>query len=661
MQGRRHLKIFAMQKISVALLCVLFTHLGATAQKVTSTKRDSVINGRKVVVEDVQLEDVVEDPGPPFGHVYPTNWWVGMHYSRPELMIQAGGIATARSVSVSYPGVTVTDWHHATSPNYLFFHLNIAPTAKPGKFDLVIHLGSGGIVRIPYELLPRRHGNGTAYAQGITSKDFIYFLMPDRWSNGDPSNDRVPGLRDQSLNRDSMYFRHGGDLQGIINHLDYLQRLGVTALWMTPVVENDMPDRTEHGYAATDQYTIEPRFGGADMYRRLSDSLHRRGIKLIQDVVYNHVGLLHFIVQDLPEKDWLHQWPEFTRTNYRGEPVFDPHASASDRKLSSDGWFTQQMPDLNQDNPDLAEFLIENAIWSVEAFGVDGWRIDTYMYNSLNFMNRCNKALIDEYPRITMFGECWVGDVADQAYFTRNRLDLPFKSNLPGVLDFQCLFKGIAPAVKDTSAWGGGVNDLYRTLSDDFLYRDPSYNVIFLDNHDMSRFFSQIGEDVAGQKMGLEWLLTERGIPQLYYGTEILMKGFSNPDGLVRLDFPGGWPGDAKNAFTGAGLSDDERSVQELVTRLGQYRLHSSALRTGKMMQFVPHRSLYVYFRYDDKQTVLCAMNTSNNPVKVDFGRFAERTAGFSQGVDVVTGQHYALNQPVEMPGRTMWVLELRQ
>jgi neopullulanase len=291
---------------------------------------------------------------------------------------------------------------------------------------------------------------------------------------------------------------------------------------------------------------------------------------------------------------------------------------------------------------------------------VDGWRIDTYMYNSLDFMNRCNTALIEEYPRITMFGECWVGDVAGQAFFARNNINLPFKSNLPGVLDFQCLFNGIEPAVKDTSASGGGVNDLYRTLSDDFLYRDPSYNVIFLDNHDMSRFFSQIGEDVAGQKMGLEWLLTARGIPQLYYGTEILMKGLSNPDGLVRLDFPGGWPGDAKNAYTGAGLSPDELGILQLVRTLGQYRLHSSALRTGKMMQFLPYRSLYVYFRYDHRQTVLCAMNTSNNPVKVDFGRFAERTSRFSHGIDVVTGESHPLDKPAELPGRTMWVLELR-
>jgi glycosidase len=608
----------------------------------------------------------VPGPGDPlvppatFPLVYPRYWWVGMKLSTPELMIHGEGIGNAASVSISGHNVRLTDWHRVKNPNYLFLHVQIEPTAKPGLiWILVRHKADEPPLSIPYYLVARRRGNGTAYAQGIHSDDLIYFLMPDRFSNGDPANDRVPEMRDQSLNRDSIFLRHGGDFQGIINHLDYLQSLGVTTLWMTPVIENDMPNRTEHGYAFTDHYTIEPRLGGEEGYSALSDALHKRGMKLIQDAVYNHVGSYHFLVQDLPDSSWLHQWGHYTQTNYRGEPLMDPHAAASDRKLTSDGWFTREMPDLNQDNPDLAAFLIEHAIWCVEKFGVDGWRIDTYMYNSLDFMNRCNQALFEEYPRITMFGECWIGDVAKQAYFTRNRLDVPFKSNLPGVLDFQCLFNGIAPAVRDTSASGGGVDRLYQTLTDDFLYRDPAANVIFLDNHDMSRFFSQIGEDAAGQKIGLEWLLTARGIPQLYYGTEVLMKGFANPDGNVRRDFPGGWPGDVKNAFTGAGMSDEELSVQTLVRKLGQYRLHSSALRTGRMMQYVPHGSLYVYFRYDARQTVLCAMNTANEAVAVDFGRFRERTGGYTAGVNVVTGERIPLDRPAALPGRTMWVLEL--
>lgn len=579
-----------------------------------------------------------------------------MKHSTIQVIVRGDGVGKATGVTVNYPGVTVKDWRRAANPHYLFLHLNIGAVAKPGT----VTIGLTGVGNVDLGLMARRTGNGTAYAQGVTPADFIYFLMPDRWSNGDPGNDRIPGLRDQSLNRDSMYLRHGGDFRGIINHLDYLQQLGVTALWMTPVILNDMPDRTEHGYAFTDHYTIDPRLGGAEGYKQLSAELHKRGMKLIQDAVYNHVGSYHWIMTDPPAKDWLHQWPQYTQTNYRGEPIMDPHGSEADRKLSSDGWFTRQMPDLNQDNPDLAGFLIQHAIWSVEMFGLDAWRIDTYMYNSLPFMNSCNKALLDEYPKLTMFGECWTAGVARQAYFARNNIDAPFKSNLPGVLDFQCLFNGIAPAVRDTSGWGAGVNQLYQTLGDDFLYKNPTANVIFLDNHDMSRFFSQTGEDVAAQKMGLEWLLTARGIPQMYYGTEVLMAGISNPDGLVRLDFPGGWTGDKRSAFTGEGLSIDQKAVQELVEKLGRWRLHSSALRSGKMMQYVPQGSLYVYFRYDAKQTVLCAMNTGNAAVTVDFGRFSQRTKGFTTGADVLTGTRFPLAQPAMLPGRTMWVLELQ-
>jgi len=383
-------------------------------------------------------------------------------------------------------------------------------------------------------------------------------------------------------------------------------------------------------------------------------------MKLIQDAVYNHTGLYHFLVQDLPAKDWLHQWPQYTQTNYRDQPLLDPHASTPDRKLSSDGWFTPQMPDLNQGNPDLADFLIQHALWSVEMFGVDGWRIDTYFYNDLTFMNRCNKALLDEYPHISIFGEVWVQSTADQAYFVRNRLNIPFKSNLPGATDFQCNFHGILPALQDASGKGDGVNELYATLSNDFLYDDAMRNVIFLDNHDMSRFFSQVGENVAKQKMGIQWLLTCRGIPQLYYGTEVLMKGIANPDGWVRLDFPGGWEGDARNAFTGAGLTADEKDVQQLTRTLGRFRLTSSALQTGQLMQFTPDNGLYVYFRYDAKQTILCAMNTGSAGAVLNFSRYSERTQAFTRAVDVITGKTFTLSDRIEVPAWQMMILELK-
>jgi neopullulanase len=511
---------------------------------------------------------------------------------------------------------------------------------------------------LQYELKARRPGNGKQFAQGVTSSDFIYLLMPDRFSNGETSNDKMSVMMDQTLNRDSIYHRHGGDLQGIINHLDYLQNLGVTTVWPTPVIENDMPNRTEHGYAFTNHYKIEPRFGGEEAYKKLSDELHKRGMKLIQDAVYNHVGIKHFTIQDPPMKDWLHQWPSFTHPNYKDQTHFDPYVAQVDKKLEVDGWFTREMPDLNHSNPYVANFLIQHAIWCVEEFGVDGWRIDTYIYCDLNFMNRCNKALIDEYPKITMFGEVWVNGTVNQAYFTRNNLNVPFKSNMVGVTDFQCLFDGIRPAVKEPN---NGVQKLYQTLSNDILYTNPLNNVIFLDNHDMTRFISEVGEDIAKLKMGIAWLLTCRGIPQLYYGTEVLMKGVSNPDGLVRLDFPGGWEGDKKNAFTKEGLTKDEADVLNYTSTIANFRKNSSAIKTGKTTQYVPEDGLYVYFRYDNNQTVMCVMNTAAKDKQVDFPKYTERTNGFKKGKSILNDQEFSVSTSFPIPAKTMWVLELQK
>jgi glycosidase len=403
---------------------------------------------------------------------------------------------------------------------------------------------------------------------------------------------------------------------------------------------------------------VEPRFGGNEYYLKLSDELHKRGMKLIQDAVYNHMGLYNFLMQDPPSKDWVHQWPTFTKPNYKEQTQFDPYAAAYDKKKMTDGWFTDQMPDLNQGNPYVANFLIQHALWCVEEFGVDGWRIDTYIYVDMPFMNRCNKALLDEFPRITMVGESWVDATSNQAYFRTNNFQTPFKSNLPGSIDFQTLFHGIIPALNQPIT---GVNQLYQTLANDFLLKDPTTNFIFLDNHDMSRFFSVIGENVKKQKVGIQWLLTERGVPQLYYGTEILMKGFSNPDGLVRLDFPGGWNGDKKNAFTGEGLTDDEKYIQDLTRQLGIYRKNSSALKTGKLMHYVPDAGLYVYFRYNAEQTIMCVMNTSPDNRTIDFSRYRERTGGFSNAKNVITGDKINTSEKPLIGPDEMWILEMEK
>ncbi len=577
-----------------------------------------------------------------------------------QLMVHGPGIGKDKPVvTISYAGIQVERILYPENSNYIFIDIRISDDAKPGNAPISIRTKKS-IVTVPFSLKERRAGNGTSFAQGVTSSDFIYLLMPDRFSNGDPSNDRLPGMRDQSLNRDSIFHRHGGDLQGVINHLDYLKDLGVTTIWMTPVIQNDMPNRTEHGYAFTNHYTIEPRFGGETAYRKLSDELHKRGMKLIQDAVYNHVGLYHFTVQDKPMNDWLHEWPNYTNTTYKDQTLFDPYVSTLDNKQMTDGWFTPMMPDLNQHNPFVANFLIQHALWSVEEFGVDGWRIDTYAYNDLEFMNKCNQALLNEYPNLSLFGETWVHGVVNQAFFCENNLNIPFKSNLPATTDFQALLYGILPAVNQPFGWTEGVNKLYQTATNDLVYKDPMRQVIFLGNHDLSRIFSVVGEDLDKVKVAFTWLLTFRGIPQMYYGDEVLMKGITDPDGWVRLDFPGGWPGDKVNKFIVAGRTPDEQEVFTLIRTLANYRKQSSALTTGKFLHFLPVDGLYVYFRYDDKQTIMCVMNTADKTMPVDFSRYSEITRGFKQAKDILSGENLPTSSAFTMKPMTMRVFELK-
>ena len=573
---------------------------------------------------------------------YPTNWWAGMKWNKLQIMVRGDKIADNFPMIKMGPkgmklatGVNLTRISRVENPNYIFLDLVIDATAKPGKFNFPFLKN----INLQYELKPRRPGKGNVFAQGVTSRDFIYLIMPDRFSNGDTSNDRVAGMRDQSLNRDTVFNRHGGDLQGITNHLNYLQSLGVTALWLNPVIENDMPDRTEHGYAFTDHYTIDPRIGGEKAYHQLIDSVHARGMKMIQDAVYNHVGKYHITVTDMPMKDWLHQWPSYTNTTYKDQTVFDPYGSEFEKKKMIDGWFTSNMPDLNQENPFVANFLIEHAIWTVEEFGIDGWRIDTYPYNNLDFMNRCNKALADEYPRLTMFGETWVHGVPNQSYFVQNNYEIPFKSNLQAPADFQALW-GITDALTKDFGWTDGVNNLYTTLAQDFVYKDPGRNVIFFDNHDMARFFSVVGEDVVKYESAIAWLLTCRGIPELYYGDEIGLKGFTSPnDGHVRQDFPGGWASDPENKFSIAGRNAQEEGIWRYIAKLANFRKVSSALTTGKMMQYMPEDGIYVYFRYNNDQTIMVAMNTAKDKKNISPKKYFERTNGFSKMKNIITGE----------------------
>ena len=595
-----------------------------------------------------------------YATVYPTNWWVGMKHNKIQLLIKGDyDQFNKEQLRINYPGIKVTKISNLDNGKYICADITIANTAKPGTVAIEF-IQNGKVHGIAWQLKERRKGNGTQYAKGVNSSDLVYLIMPDRFSNGDTTNDHVAGMKDQSLNRGEIYDRHGGDMQGIINHLDYLQNLGITTVWMTPVIENDQPKRTEHGYSFTNHYKIDARLGGESAYKKLSDALHNRGMKLIQDAVYNHVGSENVFLKDPPTKDWFHQWPTYTGTSFKDQVIFDPYGSPKEKKIMQDGWFERRMPDVNQSNPYFANFLIQHAIWSVEEFGVDGWRIDTYIYNDLDFMNRCNAALVEEYPKMTMFGETWVHGTASQAYFTANNFNTPFKSNLQGATDFQMLFYGIMPSLNEKFGWTEGVNKLYSTLSNDFLYKNANNNVIFLDNHDLTRFYSEMKEDINKVKMGIAWLLTTRGIPQIYYGTEVLMKGEKNPaDGWVRLDFPGGWTGDKKSAFTQEGLSEQEKDMLAYTKTMANFRKNSSAITKGKLMQFIPNDGLYVYFRYDNNQTVMCVMNTGDKEKQIDFKNYDERTNGFSKAVDVISGTSF--NNSFSIPAKKMWVLELKK
>lgn len=586
----------------------------------------------------------------------PTFWWVGMKNPRLQLLVHGPGIANATATLRTYAGVTLDGVQKLESPNYLLLNLTIGPTARPGKLQL--EFKGAKKFSYAYELRQRTTPGDKSKVQGLSQQDFIYFLMPDRFANGDPKNDYVASMRAPKAARDSMYSRHGGDLQGIENHFDYFKQLGVTALWLTPVVENDMPKASYHGYALTDYYNTDRRYGTTEQYKQFVDRAHANGLKVVHDVVLNHMGSGNYLFLDQPAPDWFNQWPRFTRSNYNASALNDPYGSALDRKLYNQGWFDTTMPDVNQRNPLVATYLIQNFLWWVEYTGLDAYRIDTYPYSDPNFLMQWGQALNDEFPNLFKFGEAWVGSTAQQAFFARNifRPVDGFKSNLESVFDFQSQ-GALHDALRGEQP---NLNRVYEALQGDWMYEDASRNVTFLDNHDMSRFYSVIGEDFAKYKMGLAWLLTMRGIPQLYYGTEVLMKNFSNPDGKVREDFPGGFAGDKQNYFTAAGRTGQAGEAFEYVRKLANYRKDHAFVHSGRLMQFIPQDGVYTYFRYSPAGTLMVMLNGNPGEKTVDGTRFAERTSGFSSGVEVTTGAVVPNLTSFTIPGKTAWVVELR-
>lgn len=592
--------------------------------------------------------------------LYPTHWFTGMKDSSLQIMIHRKDIGKATVTLQNYAGVKMVKTYVPENKNYLFIDLTINKTTKPGKLQFKVKEGNN-LSTIPYSLNPRNTENGKSRVKGVTSSDLVYLILPDRFANGDPSNDAIATLRDTQADRNNPFSRHGGDIKGVEERLDYLKDLGVTAVWMTPVIENNMPLEPEwggkvagyHGYWFTDHYKIDPRMGGEAAYKNLIESAHKKGMKIIQDAVYNHVGETHFFVQDLPMKDWINQWPSYQGANHKEEVFYDPNGSKIDKEIMLGGWFIGHLPDLNLRNPWLAKFLIQHAVWTTEEFGIDGWRVDTYKYCDEQFMNNVNAALEREFPSITIFGEAWCGTPMASAYFVRNNMDLPFKHNLQGVTEFPTAY-----AMKDAAL--GNTNALYSILSQDGLYKDPLRNCIFLENHDMNRILSEVGDDVTKLKLATGLLLTLRGIPQIYYGTEVLMKNFKNPsDAEVRRDFPGGFSGDLVNKFMAAGRSAQENDYFGFLRNLANYRQRSPALQSGKTLQFQPRENVYVYFRYNGSQRIMCVLNPNDEAKSIPVAPYQEGLAGKTSGKDIITGAYVPLSGNLQVKGKTFMVVEM--
>lgn len=600
---------------------------------------------------------------PDIQRINPTNWWVGMKNPYLQILVYGKNIGTTNVSLKPYVGVKLKKTQTVENPNYIFVELDISKIAKPGNLQLIFNNGKESST-VNYEIRLR-----TAKPQAVTQADVVYLLMPDRFANGDESNDTYEDMNDTQADRKSPWLRHGGDLQGIIDHLDYFNELGVTALWLTPIIENNTHQTNEggtlrssyHGYHFTDHYQIDRRFGGNAGYKKLIEEAHKKGIKIVQDAVYNHVGEDAWLVKDLPTKNWLHNWDKYTNTSYKDQPLIDVNGSKFDKKVTEEGWFTSFLPDLNQKEPLLANYLIQHALWTIEYFNIDAWRIDTYIYNDMEFMNRCNKAILDEHPNMLLFGESAVNTVISQAYFTKNNLTIPFKCNLPSSCDFQ-VQGAINAALKENFGWNEGVNRLYTTLAQDLVYQNPEKLVPFVENHDNDRYFSVIGEDFNKYKLGLTWLYTIRGVPQMYYGTEFLMKNFKNPtDAEVRKDFPGGFRTDVENKFSASGRNAQENEAFEFNKKILNYRKTSEALTKGKFMQFTPFDGgVYVYFRYTEKQTVMVVSNTKSTESIVPTASFAEIIKSAKSAKNIMTGETINDISNIKVPAMTALIIELK-
>jgi len=593
----------------------------------------------------------------------PAFWWVGM--KNPELQIMVYGKEIARSeLQFDYPGVRLKEIVRVDNPNYLFIYLEIGKETQPGiiklNFTNVETLHATSLQTINFELKPRAATTG---AQGFDSSDVLYLIMPDRFANGDSSNDVWDN---EAIDRKEPFARHGGDLAGINNHLDYLQDLGVTALWLTPVLENKMnsPEKYKsyHGYAITDYYQVDKRLGTNEEYCRLIENLHKRGMKIVMDMVYNHCGSRHWWMNDLPCKDWLNHQDGFVSTTHNLYTVMDIHAPQSEIDAMTDGWFVPSMPDLNQRNRLLADYLIQNSIWWIEYARIDGIRHDTHPYTDFNFLAKWNQRILEEYPDFNMVGEAWYPNAASLAWWQRNSKINDRQTNLKTVMDFN-LMTAYNQAFDIHSTERNPWRKIYEVLAQDFVYEDVNNILVFMDNHDTSRFLKADETDLNRYRQALAFLLTTRGIPELYYGTEILMTGEKKDgDGNLRKDFPGGWQSDSISAFTATGRTALQNEAHDYLQKLLQWRKTNPAVAKGKLIHYAPDwkTECYVYARIDGKNKVLVILNGSGKDQTLSPEKYREVIGNAVSGKEIISGNSIDLKKEITVPAKGTYIIELK-
>lgn len=594
-------------------------------------------------------------------HIEPENWYVGMKNSLLQLMVYGKNIRDSR-VSVDYPGVKIDSLVRLDSPNYLFVYLNLSG-AKPGNMVLNI---DGKKVNYPLKACTMSGDKRI----GFDNSDVLYMLMPDRFASGRNITKPMKGLNPYVVDRSKPSLRHGGDLEGVRQHLDYFNQLGVTALWFTPVLENNLPDMnsqsTYHGYATTNYYRVDPRFGTNEDYARLVAEAHAKGLKVVMDMIFNHCGYDHPWVKDMPSKDWFNtpEWMKkgdgyYLQTSYKLTPVLDPYASKVDKRETVDGWFVRSMPDLNQKNPHVMTYLIQNSEWWIETVGIDGIRMDTYPYADRKAMSQWMKILNEEYPNFNTVGETWVTEPAYTAAWQKDSKLSKVNSYLKTVMDFSFYDKINLAKHEETDAWWKGLNRIYNSLCYDYLYENPSSVMAFIENHDTDRFLEN-GKDTLALKQALALLLTINRIPQLYYGTEVLMNGTKEvTDGNVRCDFPGGFAGDKHNAFTAEGRTKAENAMFNWLSKLLKWRRNNMVITKGKQIQFIPYKGVYVIARQWNDQTILTILNGTSQPVTLPLDRYAEVIGNHQEAKDVISGRKVKLGSELQLKARDTKVIEL--